>query len=539
MQLETLLPNQDKIKTENLDAQIKKWAKAIRNEEPLIIEENQKQNWQDFCEKVCQFAITWGEDASGETTGKKPYFYNLFQLKKNLSIAEHQLCSVLKKLNYNWDWCDLKIKQAGVREDYSEEVIKQAESIISKNNEQSFLAEQTTDQQTHLDAYSIDSSRTKDFDDAISVEKINNVYFIRLHISDVASFIPFTENSPLLEHLQTHISSFYTPAKTYHLLPPILAESFFSLLENEKKSVFTFEWQLDEDASIQNYKIYRSSICVKKNLSYKTASEMITSNKEWNFLYLFCEKLLQKRKQQGALILNHKTVNVASQNEKKIVIEPVDLDSPAQRIVSELAIAANSLFGDLAAQNLLQVIYRCQNPYRVIYPNDPLQIRDVQISKAYFSLTNKRHAGLGVKNYIQVTSPIRRFSDLLNQLALLYWLEKKQPVVTQKLNKKYFSFIKDKITQKTDCFKKLEKNILNYYKLKYLVQNLNLPFKIKLIKQLKNSSLIHFVDLDFALRLGDGSLPLPLESGHLYQIKIKSVDLPTQNLQIESFWKAD
>ena len=248
-------------------------------------------------------------------------------------------------------------------------------------------------------------------------------------------------------------------------------------------------------------------------------------------MHLFCEKLHQKRKQQGALILNHKAVNVESQNEKKIIIESVDLDSPAQRIVSELAITANSWFGDLAALKELQVFYRCQNPYQILSDNSPLRLRDVRISKAYFSLTNKNHAGLGVKNYIQITSPIRRFSDFFNQLALLYCLEKKPNPLAHKLDKNYFLFIKEKISQKTDCFRKLEKNILNYYKLKYLMQNSHLSFKIELIKQLQNSSLIRFVDLGFEKRIH----PLPLEVGKFYQVEIKSVDLPTQSLQIEKF----
>ena len=89
--------------------------------------------------------------------------------------------------------------------------------------------------------------------------------------------------------------------------------------------------------------------------------------------------------------------------------------------------------------------------------------------------------------------------------------------------------MRERISQKTDCFKKLEKNIINYYKLKYLMQNLNLYFKIKLIKHLQNNSLIYFVDLDFEKRIH----LLPLEEGNLYQIKIKSINLPTQNLLVE------
>ena len=114
-----------------LNSQIKNWGKTLRNEEPVIVEESQKQNWQNFCEQVCDFAITWGEDEWGNSTHKKSYFYNLFHLPKNLILAEHQFCSVLKNLNYNWDWCDLKIKQAGVCESYDSAVLKQAESIAS------------------------------------------------------------------------------------------------------------------------------------------------------------------------------------------------------------------------------------------------------------------------------------------------------------------------------------------------------------------------------------------------------------------------
>ena len=503
--------------------------KNITQRRTSNLEENQKQNWQNFCEQVDEFAITWGEDEWGNSTEKKSYFYNLFQLPKNLILAEHQFCSVLKNLNYDWDWCDLKIKQAEVCESYDSTVLRQAESIVFSKSNKEFSVGLLD--QTHLAAYTVDSSKTTDFDDAISVEKKGRSYFIRLHISDVASFIPFTGDSPLLDHLLRYISSVYTPTKTYHLMPPLLAESFFSLLENKQKTVFTFEWQLDEEASIQNQKIYRSRICVKKNLSYKEADEMITSKKEWEFLYLFCKKLYKKRKQQGALILNHKAVNVESQTGKKIIIEPVNLDSPAQRIVSELAIAANSWFGDLAAFKGLQVFYRCQNPYQILSDNHPLGMRDVQIYKAYFSLTNKRHAGLGVKNYIQVTSPIRRFSDFFNQLALLDCLENKKSSITQTTKtqipyKKKLSFMRERISQKTDCFKKLEKNIINYYKLKYLMQNLNLYFKIKLIKHLQNNSLIYFVDLDFEKRIH----LLPLEEGNLYQIKIKSIKIPTQRL---------
>ena len=60
-----------------LNSQIKKWGKTLRNEEAVIVEESQKQNWQNFCEQVCELAsITWGEKW-GNRTGEKSYFYNI------------------------------------------------------------------------------------------------------------------------------------------------------------------------------------------------------------------------------------------------------------------------------------------------------------------------------------------------------------------------------------------------------------------------------------------------------------------------------
>ena len=64
-----------------LNSQIKNWGKTLRNEEPVIVEESQKQNWQNFCEQVCDFAITWGEDEWGNSTKKNLIFiiFSTFQ----------------------------------------------------------------------------------------------------------------------------------------------------------------------------------------------------------------------------------------------------------------------------------------------------------------------------------------------------------------------------------------------------------------------------------------------------------------------------
>ena len=63
---------------------------------------------------------------SGAIAQKKNLIFIIFfQLPKNLILAEHQFCSVLKNLNYDWDWCDLKIKQAGVCESYDSAVLRQ------------------------------------------------------------------------------------------------------------------------------------------------------------------------------------------------------------------------------------------------------------------------------------------------------------------------------------------------------------------------------------------------------------------------------
>ena len=178
---------------------------------------------------------------------EKNHFINLFNLSDNLFVAENQLLVILYCLDFHWSWSELKAKQAGVCENYSTAVLEEAE-LLAKNSKDT-SKEQGEIDQTNLLVFTVDSIKTKDFDDAISLEKTAEGLFVRLHISNLASFVPL--ESAIFEHLQNYISSAYTAEKVYNLLPPILSENVFSLKEKTNRPVITFEWLITNDLQIK------------------------------------------------------------------------------------------------------------------------------------------------------------------------------------------------------------------------------------------------------------------------------------------------
>ena len=233
------------------------------------------------------------------------------------------------------------------------------------------------------------------------------------------------------------------------------------------------------------------------------------------------------RKEQGALIINRQEVSLDLTNLEKIKILAENLAQPSYQVVSELAIAANSLAGEIAANNNLTLLYRLQAPYTII--NQPelgqdLQLKDVNISAGYFSLNKGEHAGLGITNYTQVTSPIRRVQDFIGQLALICFLEKRQNQITPK---KLISLLSE-INNKTASYAELEKDILNYWKLEYLSQNQDKHFVVELIRKQQRKSIVSFTEL----QLNKAVLIDNLELAKFYSAKIEKIDLINQTLQI-------
>ena len=89
-----------------------------------------------------------------------------------------------------------------------------------------------------------------------------------------------------------------------------------------------------------------------------------------------------------------------------------------------MAIAVNTEAGDLFQKSNLPGIYRTQSSYQLLKQledGEELTMEHVKINPTKLSIIPDKHAGLGCKYYMQITSPIRRFSDLLIQIQFLFF----------------------------------------------------------------------------------------------------------------------
>ena len=480
------------------------WAKILLKGQKLECKEGELELWNDFCGRLSAFSQNPSKHS------EKEYFQNLFSLQKEKK--EFSFLTALKFLQIDITWQDWQAKKIDICEQYSNEVLNEAETLAK--NYTSFFTSDILDE-THLVCYSVDSSKTKDFDDAISIEKITDGYTVRVHISNVAFFIK--NNSYIFQHLERYISSCYTLDKIYHLMPDIMSCNVFSLLQGEVRIVMSFSFVFDNHYQLLDTKIYFSKICVQKNISYQLVDEWITQKPEWQFLAKVCDLFLQKRIKDGALHFERQEAQLDISDPEDICISMVNTSSPAYLVVSELAIQVNFIAAQKFIQNKCRAIFRKQAPYKLLAPDvskQEAQLEHFDIAPAYYSVQADTHYGLGIKVYSQITSPIRRFSDLLGQ-KILSAIIKNETIPFQD---NYLLDNLQRLQNKTNQYIQLERKISNYWKIKYLEQNKELVFIIKLLKN-NNAQVVFFLKEQLVYHV----ICSPLEMGKLYQAKIKKI----------------
>ena len=519
--LERVVALQNKQKQQEKIQQKKKleilWANLLKKGKLPIYTKDQSGDWEDFKNRLIAFAQYPQEHL------EKKYFHKILSFTGFGNQYENQFLALLRLLQIDISWQEWQVKQAQVCEQYDPKILLQAKKLA---DEYSLCLQEYILDETHLHCYTIDSSKTRDFDDAISIEELADGYTVRLHISDLASFI--SSDSVLFEHLAIHISSVYTLAKVYHLLPTILSQKTFSLVQQQLRSVLTFAWFFDKLGKLHSKKIYSSKICVENNISYELASKWVNQKSQWQFLHKICSLWLQQRIANGALNLSRNDVRLDIRDEQNIKVSYVNTSSPAYLIVSECAIQANSWAANLFVKKGCAAIFRKQAAYRVIASKEQsqkLELEHLDIPPAYFSLSADKHCSLGVSSYTHITSPIRRFQDLLSQKILLAILQdKKIPFQDNSL----FSIL-ERVQNKSAQYINLEKKILNYWKRKYLFQNQDKVFLIKLVKIYQGRLMVQFLEL----QLMQFVVAPFLKFERIYQVKIKQIDLEKQFISLK------
>jgi exoribonuclease-2 len=277
---------------------------------------------------------------------------------------------------------------------------------------------------TRLAAYAIDNAWSTDPDDAVCME--GNTLFV--HIADPAASI--TPDSPADKEACGRGATLYLPEGASRMISEESLRVFalgYSCGLSEISPALTFKLTLNSDFSIADTEIFPSFVKITR-LTYEEAGSPELAP-QLAPLFAFAEANFKRRQRGGAISIDLPEVHISvseesEKNEKKISIEPVK-PYRAAAMVQECMLIAGEAAARWAIQRKIPFPFVSQDAGDL--PKTPLpglagsyQLRRCMRPRV-LSTKPADHFGLGLAVYTQVTSPLRRYTDLLahQQIRLL------------------------------------------------------------------------------------------------------------------------
>jgi len=281
---------------------------------------------------------------------------------------------------------------------------------------------------THLKLYTIDDESTEEIDDGLSVEYLDgntkgeNVR-LWIHIADPTRMIIPGDELDL--EARRRSTTLYLPTGMISMFPTELATGPMSLIQGKICPALSFAVTLHEDGSIEDFTIHPSWIKPTYRLTYDDVDEMlqlgITAEPELMTLWDFAQKRHQWRREQGSINIKMPETSIKVKSDEEIIINLLD-NAYSRQLVAEMMILAGEVAGVYGRTHNLPLPFRGQpqpelpsEEELLQYPAGPVRYVHLRrgMPRSEMGINPLRHAGLGLDHYIQVTSPIRRYTDLL------------------------------------------------------------------------------------------------------------------------------
>lgn len=310
--------------------------------------------------------------------------------------------------------------------------------------------------------FTIDGADSKDFDDAVSVELLENGnYLLGVHIADVSHYV--TEDSPLDREALKRGNSVYVLNQVVPMLPAALSNGICSLNEGVERLTLTCEMEVSPHGEVVSHDIFESVICSKHRLVYDDISDILEKGDEkligryrdiYDDLLMMrdlYEILADKRNERGSIDFDVDEAYIRlDDNGIPVSVDLADRRT-ANRLIEEFMLLANETVAQHFYWLQLPFIYRVHekpeakkmaelkaffNRLGIPLRGNPANIRPGTLSdilrsvkgtkyenvvgsvtlrsmqKACYSTDCGGHFGLSLTYYTHFTSPIRRYPDL-------------------------------------------------------------------------------------------------------------------------------
>ncbi len=274
-------------------------------------------------------------------------------------------------------------------------------------------------------AFSIDDAATTEIDDAFSLQELPGIgWRVGIHIA--APGLSIQPGSPLDEIARQRLSTVYMPGRKITMLPDAAVETF-TLAAGRDCPALSIYLSVTPEFEISAHESRAEIVPVVANLRHHdieplfNAATIAAGLPEFAFrdellllwkLACACEG---RRGKPSAMQGNHDynvliDGDLSAPETGRVDISERQRGSPLDKLVAELMIVANSTWGGLLAEHKVAGLFRAQTAGKVRMTTQPAP-----------------HEGLGVAQYAWSTSPLRRYTDLVNQWQLLAILRDETP----------------------------------------------------------------------------------------------------------------
>ena len=353
--------------------------------------------------------------------------------------------------------------EAEVPIEFSEAAIMQANNAPNEVTEEEKKGR--VDYTDHL-VITIDGADTKDRDDAYEITKIDDVLHVKVHIADVAHYVPY--NSAIYMDALERGTSCYLADRVIPMLPRKLSNGICSLDPNVERLAKSYEFDIYDDGSVGNFSVKNSVIKSRKAFTYDEVQAIYEGNKEVmeankEYLDLFklsfeASKRLSKRKERnGELKLDTREAKLIVDEAGKVTDVKIRVQRESERLIEDLMVATNEAGARYVSDMGLKFLFRnheypdiekleanfiplCKSlKIQPRFQNDNYAheykrimglVEDETVKsalsdaflrclpKAVYAPDEIGHFGLSLQYYAQLTSPIRRLPDLINEYIL-------------------------------------------------------------------------------------------------------------------------
>jgi len=269
-----------------------------------------------------------------------------------------------------------------------------------------------------LDTFTIDPASSVDFDDAVSVDVANNTVYI--HIVDIAGQNISEIGEKFLR--ERCLTLYLSNERTEHLLEEEEASNTLSLVSGQPRKVITVKVVLDSSGFVVNYEIYRSIIVVKKRWNYEEVTHILATN-DAPSAFKYLADLTVKRSTEVKYNLNLPSVRMSCNSDGSVKsVHTENTNDHSHSMVATAMILANLTVsvhirgkGKDLPNRFHDMLHGFKVPKFNHTGNEHVDsfILVKRYSRAYYSVDERGHFGLGITDYVHFTSPMRRYADVL------------------------------------------------------------------------------------------------------------------------------